>query len=370
MSYHSTTLAVGAQETCAYATEPAAPFAALGRIADQPYFAPVLRREVMGALATLSRELGIRPATLAVLDAMLSFLPCKDGTGRDAPVTPLHLLTVYAANETIGFRSRGLTDRQLRRHFDVLESKGLMQRRDSANGKRFAVHKGGKVIGAYGLDLSPLFARSATLIAQAALQRQEQQEIRGVVAQILQLRRKLLEGALPDCLRERIEAMRNLTRRVHLTRLEADHLLTELHNMQSVETPPALCETSPEQGPQTKEMPASDGQNVRHNEPRNTDLKKSSPAIAQETDAAEWESFPNVATYYPQEPRSWQEMTALLISCAAMLRLDEALWQRAMQKLRPTRLLQLLDQMLARFDSLEHPSAYLAAILRSEGRMT
>lgn len=370
MSYHSTTLAVGAQEACAYADPPTAALAALGRIADQPFFAPVLRRDVMGALATLSRELSIRPATLAVLDAMLSFLPCKDVSGRDAPVTPLHLLTVYAANDTIGFRSRGLTDRQLRRHFDVLESKGLMQRRDSANGKRFAVHKGGKVVGAYGLDLSPLFARSAALIARAALLRQEQQETRGIIAQILQLRRKLLECPLPDMLRERIEAMRNLTRRVHLSRLEADHLLAELQNLQSTHVPPVACETQLEQDADPKEKPASDGQNVRHINPRNTDLKKSSPADAHEAAEPEWDNFSNLSLYYPQEPRSWQDMIALFTSCSAMLRIDESLWQKAVQKLRPHRLLQLLDQMLARFDSLDHPSAYLATILRGESRMT
>lgn len=368
MSYHSTTLAVGAQELCAQSTDPSA--TALGRIADQPYFAPVLRRDLIGALATLARELGIRPATLAVLDAMLSFLPCKDASGRDAPVTPLHLLTVYAANDTIGFRSRGLTDRQLRRHFEVLESKGLMQRRDSANGKRFPIYKGGKVIGAYGLDLSPLFARSGALIARAAELRQEQQETRGIIAQILQLRRQLLETPLPDLLRDMVEAMRNLTRRVTLSKREAEGILAKLHALYCPQTATIHTDPAPEPLPNTKEKPASDGQNVRHNEQTKSDLKKITSAQPPEEIEADWQSFTTLAIYYPQEPRSSHEMTMLLASCAAMLRIDTGLWQRALLKLQPQQLLQLLDQILARFDDLDNPSAYLAAILRGQSRVT
>lgn len=324
----------------------------------------------MGALATLSRELGIRPATLAVLDAMLSFLPCKDAAGRDAPVTPLHLLTVYAANDTIGFRSRGLTDRQLRRHFEVLESKGLMQRRDSANGKRFPIYKGGKVVGAYGLDLSPLFARASAFIARAAQLRQDQQETRGLIAQILQLRRKLLETALPDLLRERIEGLRNLTRRVDLSKRDADQVLADLHALHSAQSIEIQDVPAPEEVLDPKEKPASDGQNVRHNEQIKTDLKKSTPAELQEDSDPDWESFTTLTLYYPQEPRSLHEMTGLLTSCAAMLRIDTRLWQKAMQNMQPQRLLPLLDQMLAGFEQLDNPSAYLAAVLRGQRRAT
>jgi replication initiation protein RepC len=50
----------------------------------------------------------------------------------------------------------------LRRHLAVLVDCGLVVRRDSPNGKRFARKgQGGEVEQAYGFDLSPLLARAA-----------------------------------------------------------------------------------------------------------------------------------------------------------------------------------------------------------------
>ena len=129
--------------------------------------------------------------------------------GRDAPVTPQVLLTVFASNDTICFRAKGLTDRQLRRHIDVLEQAGLLARRDSANGKRFPILQNGKPIGAFGLDLSPLFARSAELLALAERRRQEADELRGIKAQILQLRSLCHEGTLNVEATLFVEGLRN-----------------------------------------------------------------------------------------------------------------------------------------------------------------
>ena len=209
----------------------------MGQISQQSGFQPVLRRKLMAALSMTGRELGLRPASLMVLDTLLSFLPCTDAAGKEMPVTPLHLLTIYASNDTISFRARGLTDRQLRRHFDALERQGLIQRRDSANGKRFPVYQNGKVVGAYGIDLMPLFARADAILARAAELREEQQEIRGLKARIGELRARLLSAppALPAEAMEFIIQLRNLTRRVGLTLLEAKSLLARLTGFRGTE---------------------------------------------------------------------------------------------------------------------------------------
>ena len=125
-------------------------FAGIGTIEHQPHFVPVTRRALMAAVNTTSRALGLRPSSVVVLDALLSCLPCNDPkTGNDSPITPLTLLTVFACNDTLCFRAKGITDRQLRRHLEKLEAANLIQRRDSSNGKRFPIMRNGKVIGAF-----------------------------------------------------------------------------------------------------------------------------------------------------------------------------------------------------------------------------
>ena len=114
----STALAAGAQESCANSVEHSLP--GMGSITQQPAFRPVLRREIMSAVNTCARDLGIRQGAVVVLDALLSCLPCQGQDGRETPVTPTTLLTVYASNETLCVRAKGLTDRQLRRHIDTL----------------------------------------------------------------------------------------------------------------------------------------------------------------------------------------------------------------------------------------------------------
>ena len=137
-----TTIEVEAQLSCAPSIFDS--FAGIGTIEQQPNFAPVTRRALMAAVNTTSRALGLRPSSVVVLDALLSCLPCNDPkTGNDSPITPLTLLTVFACNDTLCFRAKGITDRQLRRHLEKLEAANLIQRRDSANGKRFPIRRNG-----------------------------------------------------------------------------------------------------------------------------------------------------------------------------------------------------------------------------------
>src|SRR5690606_36544404 len=93
----------------------ASPFQAAGAVAEQPQFPAVARRDIMTAVNLCAGRLGLRPASVVVLDALLSCLPCQDAEG-DRLVSPEMLLTIYASNKTLCFRAKGLTDRQLRRH--------------------------------------------------------------------------------------------------------------------------------------------------------------------------------------------------------------------------------------------------------------
>jgi replication initiation protein RepC len=105
--------------------------------------------------------LGLQSNSIAVLDALLSFYPETD-LREDAQ------LVVYPSNIQLSLRAHGMAGSTLRRHLAVLVEAGLIIRRDSANGKRFARKDGaGDVASAFGFDLSPLLARAEELAIMA-----------------------------------------------------------------------------------------------------------------------------------------------------------------------------------------------------------
>ncbi|WP_051294580.1 helix-turn-helix domain-containing protein [Gemmobacter nectariphilus] len=398
----STAVGAGAQDICAKPAERSLP--GMGSITQQPVFRPILRREIMAAVNTCSRDLGLRQAAVVVLDALLSCLPCQAQDGREAPVTPATLLTVYASNETLCFRAKGLTDRQLRRHLETLENAGLIRRRDSTNGKRFPVMQHGKPIGAFGLDLSPLFAQADELLALAQRRREEADELRGLRAQILRLRAACAELALDEALAAFIDGLRNLVRRTSLTLTEARAALAQLTAVLSSEASrPTVSEQQTEREiaplpgstaaetlaasrevaihddttktvPETlnhatqdarpvamaKQTPGSDGQNVRHIE-QESDTKKESRSPEP---LSSWAALTEVSAFY-QEPSSTQEATHIAFEFGKMLRINQDILVSAASKLGLWGLLRLENRMARQVGNILNPDAYVRSVLRA-----
>ena len=80
-------------------------------------------------------------------------------------------LVVFPSNDQLALRAHGMAPATLRRHLAVLVDCGLLIRRDSPNGKRYARKgQGGVIETAFGFDLTPLVARAAEFerLAEAA----------------------------------------------------------------------------------------------------------------------------------------------------------------------------------------------------------
>jgi replication initiation protein RepC len=102
-------------------------------------------------------ELGLQSNSLAVLDALLSFYP-ENELRQDAQ------LIVFPSNAQLILRAHGMAGATLRRHLAMLVDAGLIVRKDSANGKRYARKNGaGEIENAFGFDLSPILGRSEEL---------------------------------------------------------------------------------------------------------------------------------------------------------------------------------------------------------------
>ncbi|WP_448954779.1 plasmid replication protein RepC [Labrys neptuniae] len=109
--------------------------------------------EVYQALCTARARLGIPERALAVLNALLTFHPETTLSGE--------AVIVFPSNEQLSRRAHGMPASTLRRHLAVLVEAGLIIRRDSPNGKRYARRgRGGGIEFAYGFDLTPLIARA------------------------------------------------------------------------------------------------------------------------------------------------------------------------------------------------------------------
>lgn len=114
-------------------------------------------RDVSAAM----EPLGVQSNSLAVLDALLSFYP-ENELRQDAQ------LIVFPSNAQLALRAHAMAGATLRRHIAILVEAGLIVRRDSANGKRYARKDGeGRIESAFGFDLSPLLARSEELAMMA-----------------------------------------------------------------------------------------------------------------------------------------------------------------------------------------------------------
>lgn len=331
-------------------------FVGCGEISAQPWFANVLRRDLMAAVNICRRDLKLSPSVLMTLDALLSCLPLP--AGKDAVVTPHVLLTIYASNETLCFRAKGITDRQLRRHLVALEQAGLMLRRDSANGKRFPIMRGGKVIGAFGLDLTPLFLRAADILAAAEVKQQQTDELKGLRARI----RHLCAQATDLVQQEALNGYYALTRRANLTLVEARAIITNLMALFDKEaaepTQTAAIEAAAEIAlpRDLNNMTGSAGHIVRHKKPESNTIKKERIEPSVEIDA--WNQLSELKEYFP-EPTNHKDALEIAYLFATMLGISKTTVTKALENTALIRVLEQLNKMARNIDSIHSPTSYL-----------
>ncbi|HWU63004.1 MAG TPA: plasmid replication protein RepC [Ensifer sp.] len=140
-------------------------------------------------------RLGISDRALSLLNALLSFYPKKELQGSDS-------LIVFPSNAQLSLRAHGMAEATIRRHIASLVDAGLLIRRDSANGKRFARRDSEGDIGqAFGFSLAPLLQRAQEFEALASEVVAERLHHQGLRERLTICRRdivKLLQAAIDD----------------------------------------------------------------------------------------------------------------------------------------------------------------------------
>ena len=138
---------------------------------ERPPDATAHKWTVFRAICEAKELLGLSDRALAVLNALLSFHPETALSGDN--------LVVFPSNEQLMLRAHGMPPATLRRCLAALVDAGVIVRRDSPNGKRYA-RKGrdGAIAQAFGFDLSPLPARAAEFEVLAEEVRAEQRALK------------------------------------------------------------------------------------------------------------------------------------------------------------------------------------------------
>ncbi|MDR3424819.1 MAG: plasmid replication protein RepC, partial [Alphaproteobacteria bacterium] len=139
---------------------------------------------VFRAICAARARLAVSERALAVLDALLTFHPETVLAGED--------LVVFPSNRQLSLRAHGMAPATLRRHLAVLVHAGIIIRRDSPNGKRYARKDGaGEIEIAFGFDLSPLVARAEEFETLAEAVRAEERAHKRVRERITICRRDI-----------------------------------------------------------------------------------------------------------------------------------------------------------------------------------
>jgi replication initiation protein RepC len=144
-------------------------------------------------------RLGISDRALVVLNALLTFYP-------ETELAEANGLVVFPSNAQLSLRAYGMAPATLRRHLSALVEAGLIFRKDSPNGKRFARKArfaGGEGAGegangreAFGFNISPLIARASEIEALAQEVREDRYRLKMLKERLSLLRRdidKLIE---------------------------------------------------------------------------------------------------------------------------------------------------------------------------------
>ena len=153
------------------------------------------------ALTEAKAPLGVTDRALSVLHALLSFhqetaltLPVADRRADDEDGEEGAGIVVFPSNRELSIRAHGMAPATLRRHLACLVDAGLIIRRDSPNGKRYARRgQGGEIESAFGFDLTPLVARAEEIENLAEEVRAENKAIRLLRERVTLLRRDIVK---------------------------------------------------------------------------------------------------------------------------------------------------------------------------------
>lgn len=346
---------------------------------------PVNKWELLRELSKAQAAFGVSERDLTVLQGLLSFFP-DDALGGNAE------MVVFPSNKAICERLNGMPCSTMRRHLARLVEAGLLQRRDSPNGKRY-VRKHGEDRVAFGFDLSPLYCQSEEIARAAEAVREAEERVRRLREVVSLMRRDLAALAefgdemqpglgFWDQLRDRAA----LTARALRRKLSVEDLAAYRADLE------ALLDQARNiiDGPETEEMNTNDAQFERHHHNSNKEsidlepaLEKSGAAGVPDVDTNEpvadvdeqdtrhlpkiplhlvIAACPSLKTFYQGEIRHWHQLFDAACHVRPAMGISASAWEEAQRFMGPEQASIVVAAMLERFADIRSPGGYLRAL--------
>ena len=355
---------------------------------ERPPDATAHKWTVFRAICEAKERLALADRAIAVLNALLSFHPETALSGDN--------LIVFPSNEQLMLRAHGMPPSTLRRCLAALVDAGVIIRRDSPNGKRYA-RKGrdGAIAQAFGFDLSPLAARAAEFEALAEEARAEQRALRLARERITLCRRDIAKmiataieegvpagraGEGPADWAELHALYRSIVERIprrstlaeigpiaaELSRL-ADRVLTllESHVKMSI-------------------LSANESQNERHIQNSNPKSKTEVEPVSREDQAAPpapqaptpkavetvfplrmvLDACPDIADYARGGIANWGDFVATAAVVRSMLGVSPSAWEEAIEVMGERQAATVVAAILQRADAITSAGGYLRDLTR------
>ena len=333
--------------------------------------------------------LGLSDRTLAVLKALLSFYR-PDTLAGDKPII------VFPSNRALAQRAGGMAENTLRRHLAILVALGIIIRRDSANGKRYARKgEGGEITEAFGFDLSPIVARAEEFKHLAAEAAAEQLLLRQLRESIT-IRRRDIDKMIATGAYEGVRADWNGFQKAFMA---LGGRIARTATVETLEPLAAALESLAneirailESHVKTSKMSGNATQNERHiqnsnktlflefehglpishgatNEPLlETTLPPSSipqPSTPQKATfplAMVLDACPDIVEQAPEGIKSWRDLIATAERVRPWIGVSPSAWEEANDILGPTDAAIVLAAILQRGDAIASAGGYLRSL--------
>lgn len=334
------------------------------------------------ALCEARPRLGVTDRALAVMNALLSFYP-KNDLSKD------NSLVVFPSNAQLSLRTHGMAEQTIRRHLAALVEAGLLARKDSANGKRYARRdRSGTIDEAFGFSLAPLLARAEDI----------EQLADAVIAERLQLQRmrerlticcrdvtKLVETALNEGVSgdwktihlHAISLLKALPRKLsapHLTKTLDEMELLRNDAINQLEMQLKLKKISGNPYQIERQIQNSKPDSISESEPLIEKEQNENPMAKPPKQENPIKAFPlgmvlnacpDIAMYGPSGVvSSWRDLMAAAVVVRTMLGVSPGAYQSACETLGPENAAAVMACILERGEQISSAGGYLRDLTR------
>jgi replication initiation protein RepC len=348
--------------------------------------------KAFNALCTARPRIGVSERALAVLNALISFYPETMLTGEDD-------LIVFPSNEQLCLRTHGMPASTLRRQLAALVDAGLIVRRDSPNGKRYARKgRGGEVKLAFGFDLAPLVVRAEEFERMAQEIEAETRAIKLAKERITLCRRDIAKmiatgieegvptrrvGQGPGSWQEVHAIFRGLVDGVSRTatreelEVAADALSVFANDiLKLLETQVKITNTSVNESPNERHKQNSNPNSPIDLEPRlpegraaRAEPNPQTPAITERTYPLGMvlSACPDIVDYAKGGIANWRDFLATAAVVRPMLGISPSAWEEARTVMGEAEAAVVVACLLQRSSTIQSAGGYLRELTRKAG---